>query len=161
MLVPSPTSRYHDLPCQHADRSCPLTPSLQRPRMRSFRRSTPCGRDSAAGRPAAREVSSYRAWCYGRDRMIAGQFRTFRTSAASRSASAFGGIAGVRHETFEKFHNNGSAKQWMEGSIEIPQPPIRVTFASVRTCQINVRSWEQSGRHLLMLSVSQFDPERT
>jgi hypothetical protein len=41
----------------------------------SFRRSKPCGRYSAAGRPAAREVSSYRAWRYGRDRMIAGQFR--------------------------------------------------------------------------------------
>ena len=28
-------------------------------------------------------------------------------------------------------------------------------------CQTNVRSWETSGRHLLMLSVSQFDPTRT
>jgi hypothetical protein len=27
--------------------------------------------------------------------------------------------------------------------------------------QTNVRSWGQSGRHLLVLSVSQFDPERT
>jgi hypothetical protein len=28
-------------------------------------------------------------------------------------------------------------------------------------CQANVRSWRKSGRHLRMLSVSQFDPDRT
>jgi hypothetical protein len=67
----------------------------------------------------------------------------------------------VQFEEQRKFHNIRSTNKWMEGSIEIPQPPIRVTFESVRTCQINVRSWGQSGRHLLMLSVSQFDPTRT
>ncbi len=30
-----------------------------------------------------------------------------------------------------------------------------------RARQINVRSWGKSGRHLLVLSVSQFDPEQT
>src|ERR1700676_4019652 len=47
-------------------------------------RSKPCGRDSAAGRPAAREVSSYRAWRYGRDRMIAGQFRYWHPFGTDR-----------------------------------------------------------------------------
>jgi hypothetical protein len=31
-------------------------------------------------------------------------------------------------------------------------------WGSFGACQANVRSWEKSGRHLLVLSVSQFDP---
>src|SRR6478736_77821 len=34
----------------------------------------------------------------------------------------------------------------------------RTSFEAEPTCQIDVRSWK-SGRHLLVLSLSQFDPE--
>jgi hypothetical protein len=46
----------------------------------------------------------------------------------------------------------------MEGSIEIPQPPIRVTFEFGPDVPNQCPFLGQSGRHLLMLSVSQFDP---